>query len=824
MGVRFNLVDVSGVVGSRKCKTEVKMNTSQNSKTLRETVSQVFGSKFVSGLHPIRVDLTSILSPPNGTVLSSPSKGQQPEWRIEGLVSKAPTTEMNGKAARDIQFFSINGRPVELPKVSQVVSDAWRNFESDISKKRPACILRFFLPNSRFDINVAPDKREVLLSDASCVYDALRNALTRMWSEETEGVFIVNEVEATSNQSKSTSNVESPVTQQKLVEASKIDADDNVSNRSPVKRRKMQRRNAFVNHFNSNENTDTSSRNVFGHFAQIENMRKSLDLNYTKSNPTATTRSLKRSTRQDSESEDSSESSPSPRKEPKQSHGTPTISSTPSSLVEVQWNQTKLNFSPAQSHTQQLEIDAIESMQKDYQSLGNANRAASKRKINNTEPSKQKPKASSMGNLDNFALSTPATKVSPATVSSPHSPSTQKSESKANEESDNFQGTVMEAAPATASSPHSPANSKSQHDRVDSEDQIDTNKVPIKPLPQGTIPHADSSSEEDDEYQHEGSPNQKDLVQMKSGEIFWPGFSTSSALKDFQSSRQLSMHRSNHVAMMKSERASNKGKLETEYEEEIGRESSKEKISLSKDEFLTMNILGQFNLGFILALGDDGQLWILDQHGCDEKYNFEKLCKETKIHEQKLISPLPLELSPSEENCVLENLDIFEKNGFRFSHDSTKPPRHRLSLTAVPHSGSGGDGRKAVQFGPQDVGALCAILGADGASSSNGYVAGSGTGADGGGKCGNNAVRRHAGTRSGSIIRLPKAVAMFASRACRSSIMIGESLSQRKMEEVIQKLNKLDHPWECAHGRPTIRHVRDLIEQLFDDENIEEIR
>lgn len=203
-------------------------------------------------------------------------------------------------------------------------------------------------------------------------------------------------------------------------------------------------------------------------------------------------------------------------------------------------------------------------------------------------------------------------------------------------------------------------------------------------------------------------------------------------------------------------------------------------------------IVGQFNLGFILATCRNNNLWILDQHACDEKYNFERLCKETVIHEQKLIAPLPLELSPSEEHCVLEHMDVFERNGFRFAYDPEKDPRHRLSLTALPHSGSGGDGKKAVQFGKEDVGALCSMLGADGTSSSEGYIAGfGGTDANGGRIAGVNAVRRYAGIAGGggggpssksdvksdgiigsSIVRLPKAVAMFASRACRVSTFL----------------------------------------------------
>ena len=34
-----------------------------------------------------------------------------------------------------------------------------------------------------------------------------------------------------------------------------------------------------------------------------------------------------------------------------------------------------------------------------------------------------------------------------------------------------------------------------------------------------------------------------------------------------------------------------------------------------------MRILGQFNLGFVIA-ELDGDLFILDQHACDEKYRF----------------------------------------------------------------------------------------------------------------------------------------------------------------------------------------------------------
>lgn len=49
-----------------------------------------------------------------------------------------------------------------------------------------------------------------------------------------------------------------------------------------------------------------------------------------------------------------------------------------------------------------------------------------------------------------------------------------------------------------------------------------------------------------------------------------------------------------------------------------------------------MEVLGQFNLGFIIAkLNSD--LFIVDQHATDEKYNFETLQRTTAISNQKLV-------------------------------------------------------------------------------------------------------------------------------------------------------------------------------------------
>ena len=51
---------------------------------------------------------------------------------------------------------------------------------------------------------------------------------------------------------------------------------------------------------------------------------------------------------------------------------------------------------------------------------------------------------------------------------------------------------------------------------------------------------------------------------------------------------------------------------------------------------------------------------------------------------------------------------------------------------------------------------------------------------------------------------------MFATEACRMSIMVGEALSMRQMQTILENLATLKKPWHCPHGRPTLRHLYDL--------------
>ncbi|CAI4219866.1 unnamed protein product [Parascedosporium putredinis] len=126
-------------------------------------------------------------------------------------------------------------------------------------------------------------------------------------------------------------------------------------------------------------------------------------------------------------------------------------------------------------------------------------------------------------------------------------------------------------------------------------------------------------------------------------------------------------------------------------------------LAISKGDFNRMKIIGQFNLGFILVSRPAGQhdgpvvshtpqrrdeLFIVDQHASDEKYNFERLQASTVVDSQRLVNPKSLELTALEEEVLLDNLPVFEANGFKVAVDISgdSPVGARCQLLALPLS------------------------------------------------------------------------------------------------------------------------------------------
>ncbi|XP_012171738.1 mismatch repair endonuclease PMS2 isoform X3 [Bombus terrestris] len=187
------------------------------------------------------------------------------------------------------------------------------------------------------------------------------------------------------------------------------------------------------------------------------------------------------------------------------------------------------------------------------------------------------------------------------------------------------------------------------------------------------------------------------------------------------------------------------------------------KKQLTKDSFFEMEIIGQFNLGFIITrLKED--LFIIDQHATDEKYRFEKLNNETQLRTQKLIIPKFLNISPLNETILIEHQKTFEDNGFFLKIDSE----------GIPVSGHW-------QFGQDDIEELIFLIREGGIEN-----------------------------QKNSTFRPSRVRQMLASKACRKAVMIGMALNNNDMHKLITQMAEMENPWNCPHGRPTIRHLLSL--------------
>lgn len=152
------------------------------------------------------------------------------------------------------------------------------------------------------------------------------------------------------------------------------------------------------------------------------------------------------------------------------------------------------------------------------------------------------------------------------------------------------------------------------------------------------------------------------------------------------------------------------------------------------------------------------------------------------MQNQRLVHPKTLDLTAVEEEIIRENKLALEKNGFVIEVDDSgnEPIGRRCKLVSLPLS-------KEVVFDIRDLEELIVLLSEAPTSAT-----------------------RNATASDTYIPRPSKVRKMFAMRACRSSIMIGKTLTVKQMEKAVRNMGTIDKPWNCPHGRPTMRHLMSL--------------
>ena len=278
-GVRINLMDM---VRQGQEERSV-LSTATNNASIRQNVSSVLGSKFLTTVASINIDLTAAVvtndrieeaasttkvkqnqekndsnndndssNDNDGTAKEEKSEATS-QWKVEGFISKMVSStslsQQRGGVTRGVrdgvQYYSINGRPVDLPKVSRILNEVWKAFGG--KKKRPACVLAFTLPASAYDINLSPDKRMVMLMREDDVLQCIRDGITRLWASQTEGRFsTAASIPIPANLGNNNNNGYISPTMDSDDDDDRGDTD---ANDIDDENRKFRRRNAFVHDF-----------------------------------------------------------------------------------------------------------------------------------------------------------------------------------------------------------------------------------------------------------------------------------------------------------------------------------------------------------------------------------------------------------------------------------------------------------------------------------------------------------------------------------------------------------------------------------------------
>lgn len=205
-------------------------------------------------------------------------------------------------------------------------------------------------------------------------------------------------------------------------------------------------------------------------------------------------------------------------------------------------------------------------------------------------------------------------------------------------------------------------------------------------------------------------------------------------------------------------------------------------VAFRKEMFSKMEIVGQFNNGFIITKIEMGcpQLFLIDQHAANEKFLFEQYYNEIKVHSQALLSPRRLKVSPCQEETILHYRNRLDLSGFKLSFEPSELPGSRVSVHSLPTLTGIGFNRSAA-LTTNDLIEIISKLNDDESSA--------------------NAVNDHLLSLVGSVR------SMFASKACRTAVMVGDILNPTQMTEIVSSLSLLESPWTCPHGRPTLKHL-----------------
>lgn len=193
---------------------------------------------------------------------------------------------------------------------------------------------------------------------------------------------------------------------------------------------------------------------------------------------------------------------------------------------------------------------------------------------------------------------------------------------------------------------------------------------------------------------------------------------------------------------------------------------------LTKEARAKHRLIGQLFKTYWL-IEYDGKFFIMDQHAAHEKVKYEELMenyKNKKIYSQYLMPPAVVTLSAAEIEFLHENMEMFEALGYQIENFGGR----EFKLNAVPDNLFDLDGRE-----------LFIDFIADASSSAK-------------------------------KVTIDTFIHKLSTMACKAAIKGNTEISFKEADALIDQLLKLENPYTCPHGRPTVISMTEAeIEKKF---------
>lgn len=200
--------------------------------------------------------------------------------------------------------------------------------------------------------------------------------------------------------------------------------------------------------------------------------------------------------------------------------------------------------------------------------------------------------------------------------------------------------------------------------------------------------------------------------------------------------------------------------ISTQKSMDFGSNSSDEPEVEERKNVEPLTVMSQLNDSYILCQ-QKSSLVIVDQHAAHERIRYTEIFADfakKSLTTQTLLSPLQLELSPHEISVFEKHREIFVQLGFEVEAFGGKT----FSIHAVPSHVAQKDLQKVF------TGLLDEFA-------------------------------------EGKNISIEEQTAKALTYlACRSAVKFGDSLSQEEQTAIVEKLQTIEEPYTCPHGRPTM--------------------